>query len=62
MNDNQIVEGINCRDVFKQAYENRYTWPNTFSGYRGLCEYKTPRENYHGTFQLEKIKRLVFQV
>ena len=58
MNDNQIVEGINCRDAFKQAYENRYTWPSTFSGYRGLCEYKSLRENYHGTFLLDKNQKI----
>ena len=59
MNDNHIAEGINCREAFKQAYENRYTWPSTFSGYRGLCEYKSLTENLQGKFQLDKNLKII---
>ena len=26
---------INCKEIFKKAYENRYTWNNEFNGYKG---------------------------
>lgn len=29
--------GSDCRDAFRAAYENRYTWDPGFPGYRGRC-------------------------
>ena len=26
---------IKCKEIFKKAYENRYTWKNDFHGYQG---------------------------
>jgi len=28
---------INCKEIFRKAYENRYTWKNDFIGYQGKC-------------------------
>ena len=28
---------INCKEIFRKAYENRYTWKNEFNGYKGKC-------------------------
>jgi len=28
---------INCKEIFRKAYENRYTWNNEFNGYKGKC-------------------------
>ena len=28
---------INCKEIFRNAYENRYTWKNEFDGYKGRC-------------------------
>ena len=28
---------INCKEIFRKAYENRYTWKNEFNGYKGSC-------------------------
>ena len=26
---------INCKEIFRKAYENRYTWKDEFNGYKG---------------------------
>ena len=31
------LKEINCKEIFKKAYENRYTWKNDFHGYQGKC-------------------------
>ena len=31
------LKEINCKEIFKKAYENRYTWKNEFNGYKGKC-------------------------
>jgi len=28
---------INCKEIFRKAYNNRYTWKNEFIGYKGKC-------------------------
>ena len=28
---------IDCKEIFRKAYENRYTWKNEFKGYKGKC-------------------------
>ena len=45
---------INCKELFKQAYEKRYTWPNEFSGYQGKCILSTNNDIYEGNFVLGK--------
>ena len=34
--------GSDCRDAFRAAYENRYTWAPGFGGYRGRCVWEQP--------------------
>ena len=31
---------INCKEIFRNAYENRYTWKNDFNGYQGKCTFR----------------------
>ena len=33
------LQDINCKEIFKKAYENRYTWKNDFNGYQGTVSY-----------------------
>ena len=30
---------INCKEIFQNAYEKRYTWNPDFKGYKGKCTY-----------------------
>jgi len=48
---NNLTE-INCKEIFKKAYENRYTWKNDFHGYRGKCIFLTKNNIYKGDFVL----------
>ena len=45
---------INCKDIFKKAYENRYTWNNKFEGYQGTCILLINNNTYKGNFFLGK--------
>ena len=45
---------INCKEVFKKAYEKRYTWSNDFSGYEGKCIFSLNNNTYEGKFILGK--------
>ncbi len=45
---------INCKELFKKAYNNRYTWNNNFSGYKGKCIFSVNSDNYEGDFVLGK--------
>ena len=45
---------INCKEVFRKAYENRYTWKNDFKGYKGKCIFLTDNNIYKGNFVLGK--------
>ena len=40
------LKEINCKEIFKKAYENRYTWKNDFHGYKGKCKFLT-NNNIH---------------
>ena len=46
------VQGINCTELFKAAYENRYTWESDFSGYEGSCSWTDGTREITGTFSL----------
>jgi len=43
---------INCKEIFRKAYENRYTWKSDFNGYKGKCIYSTNNHIYAGNFVL----------
>ena len=45
---------INCKELFKKAYEKRYTWNNDFSGYKGKCIFSVNTDTYKGNFVLGK--------
>ena len=46
---------INCKEIFRKAYENRYTWKNEFKGYKGKCIFSVNNKNIQeGEFLLGK--------
>ena len=45
---------INCKEIFRKAYENRYTWDNDFNGYQGKCIFLINNNTYEGNFILGK--------
>ncbi len=45
---------INCKEVFRKAYENRYTWNNEFNGYQGKCILLINNNIHKGNFLLDK--------
>ena len=49
-----ISPNFNCNEIFKEAYSNRYTWPNTFKGYRGRCIFVEDKNATEGNFILNK--------
>lgn len=48
------IKEINCKEIFKKAYENRYTWKNDFNGYQGKCIFLTNNIIHKGDFVLGK--------
>jgi len=48
------LKEINCKEIFKKAYENRYTWKNAFHGYQGKCIFLTNNNLHKGDFVLGK--------
>ena len=45
---------INCKELFKKAYEKRYTWSTEFNGYQGKCIFSVNKDSYKGDFVLGK--------
>ena len=45
---------INCKEIFRKAYENRYTWKNEFNGYKGKCILFVNNNIHEGEFLLGK--------
>ena len=48
------LRGINCKEIFRKAYENRYTWNNEFNGYKGKCIFFVNNNIHEGEFLLDK--------
>jgi len=48
------LKEINCKEIFKKAYENRYTWKNDFLGYQGKCIFLNKNNIHEGDFILGK--------
>ena len=48
------LPGADCRDQFRAAYLNRYTWPFDFSGYKGVCIFSDLKNKTTGSFNLDK--------
>jgi len=45
---------INCKEIFRKAYENRYTWKNEFNVYKGKCIFSFKSKIHEGEFLLGK--------
>ena len=43
---------INCKEIFREAYENRYTWKSEFNGYKGKCIFFVNNNIHEGQFTL----------
>ena len=48
------LKEINCKEIFRKAYENRYSWKNDFNGYQGKCIFSINNTFYEGKFLLGK--------
>ena len=48
------LEELNCKEIFQNAYEKRYTWKNNFKGYKGQCSLLIDNKIYNGNFFLGK--------
>jgi len=48
------LKEINCKEIFRKAFENRYTWKNNFKGYQGKCNLLINNNIYRGNFVLGK--------
>jgi len=46
------LKQINCKEIFRKAYENRYTWKNEFNGYQGKCIFLINDNIHKGSFLL----------
>ncbi len=49
-----ILTETNCKELFQKAYENRYTWNNDFTGYKGKCIFSKNNDIHEGKFVLWK--------
>ena len=43
-----------CKVAFQKAYENRYTWPKNFNGYKGNCILQENTDLFNGDFVIGK--------
>ena len=50
---NEVIE-TNSTQLFKAAYENRYTWESDFLGYEGSCSWTDGQREIKGSFSLGK--------
>ena len=50
----ESLKEINCKEIFKKAYENRYTWKKDFKGYQGKCIFFVNDKIHKGEFLLGK--------
>ena len=55
------LKEINCKEIFRHAYENRYTWKNDFNVYQGKCVFSLNNDSYEGKFVLDKDFKPVIQ-
>ena len=46
------LKEANCREIFRKAYEKRYTWDTDFRGYEGKYTYLSNKHAYEGEFLL----------
>ena len=48
-----ISPKFNCKEIFKEAYNKRYTWPKNFNGYSGKCIFIENEKSIEGEFTLD---------
>ena len=48
------LKEINCKEIFRKPYANRYTWKNDFNGYQGKCIFMANNISHKGDFILGK--------
>ncbi|MCT7956240.1 DUF3386 domain-containing protein [Laspinema palackyanum] len=48
-----MTEQANPRDLFRAAYENRYTWDSNFPGYQAELQVKQGEETYTGQIHIK---------
>ncbi len=48
-----VSTNLNCKEIFREAYNNRYTWPSTFNGYSGKCIFIDNEKSVEGDFILD---------
>ena len=58
MKSAKITEGHDCTDLFKKAYQNRYTWNKDFEGYKGKFLLEYDDNSYKGNFFVYKDLKL----
>ncbi len=46
------LKEINCKEIFRKAYENRYTWKSAFNGYKGKCIFFIKNNIHKGQFSI----------
>lgn len=49
-----MIEQTSARELFRAAYENRYTWDENFPGYRADVQLKQGDEVYNGIIQINR--------
>ncbi len=47
-----IAPGSDIRELFRAAYENRYTWDPGFGGYQGRCVWEQGEQRLEGQFRV----------
>jgi len=50
--DNSATTIISAREIFRKAYDNRYTWGPEFPGYTAAVELKHGKESYRGQIRV----------
>ena len=50
MPESDFTTGTDCKELFRRAYENRYSWNKDFKGYSGSCTYQKGSIRYQGEF------------
>ena len=48
------LKDINCKEIFRKAYQSRYTWSSNFNGYQGKCIFQIKDDIHKGNFILRK--------
>jgi len=48
-----ISSKFKCKEIFEEAFNSRYTWPNTFNGLSGKCIFTENDKTLEGEFILD---------